>query len=26
MGESVYAGLGFSTVEHWTQWMPAAYA
>ena len=26
IGESVYRGLGFRTLEHWRQWMPAAYA
>jgi hypothetical protein len=25
MGYSVYQRLGFETVEHWQQWMPAAY-
>jgi hypothetical protein len=26
MGFPVYERLGFATVEHWTQWMPAEYA
>jgi predicted GNAT family acetyltransferase len=25
IGESVYRGLGFTTQEHWRQWMPSQY-